>query len=81
MALESVETTDALLNALRGITLKVASVIMDRTADLFCSLRNELTAEDLKRNAAVLHSSPAINILLPFSLASLEALSDPKVSQ
>lgn len=52
---------------------------MQRAADLFCALRNELTAEDLRRNASVLQHSPAINTLIPFTLASLEGMNDSKV--
>lgn len=52
---------------------------MDRGAELFCTLRNELTAEDLRRNAAVLQSSPAIHILIPYTLANLEGVDDSKV--
>ncbi|CAH1647847.1 unnamed protein product [Spodoptera littoralis] len=47
-------------------------------ADLFCTLRNELTAEDLRRNATVLQSSPAINILIPYTLANLDGVDDSK---
>lgn len=62
------------------MTLRVASVVMQRAADLFSGLRSELTAEDLRRNAAVLQRSPAVNTLLPFTLASLEGLNDSKVT-
>lgn len=66
-------------STMRGITLRVSSTIMERCANLFCSLRNELTTEDLKRNAAVLHNSPAINMLIPYTLANLDTLKDTKV--
>lgn len=52
---------------------------MERTADLFCKLRNELTTEDLKRNASFLQRSAVITTLVPYTLASLEGLSDCKV--
>lgn len=73
------ESTDSLINSLRAITLRVASIVMERGAELFCTLRNELTAEDLRRNATVLQSSPAINILIPYTLANLEGVEDSKV--
>ncbi|XP_028043251.1 E3 ubiquitin-protein ligase MYCBP2 isoform X2 [Bombyx mandarina] len=74
----SSESTDSLVTALRTITLRVASLVMERGSELFCTLRNELTAEDLKRNASVLQQSPAINTLIPYTLASLDGLDDPK---
>ncbi|KAF9419106.1 hypothetical protein HW555_004277 [Spodoptera exigua] len=74
----SSESADNLLSSLRSITLRVASTVMERGADLFCTLRNELTAEDLRRNATVLQSSPAINILIPYTLANLEGVDDSK---
>lgn len=52
---------------------------MERGAELFCTLRNELTAEDLRKNASVLQQSPAINTLLPYTLANLDGLDDSKV--
>lgn len=73
------ESADTLISALRAITLRVAAVVMDRGADLFSTLRNELTAEDLRRNASVLQHSPAINTLIPYTLANLEGLDDSKV--
>lgn len=75
----SSESADNLLSSLRSITLRVASIVMERGADLFCTLRNELTAEDLRRNATVLQSSPAINILIPYTLANLDGVDDSKV--
>ncbi|XP_052752649.1 E3 ubiquitin-protein ligase MYCBP2 isoform X3 [Galleria mellonella] len=74
----SLESPDTLISALRAITLRVASVVIERSADLFCSLRNEVTAEDLRRNAAVLQQSPVINTLIPYTLANLEGLDDSK---
>ncbi|XP_050560251.1 E3 ubiquitin-protein ligase MYCBP2 isoform X7 [Spodoptera frugiperda] len=74
----SSESADNLLSSLRSITLRVASTVMERGADLFCTLRNELTAEDLRRNATVLQSSPAINILIPYTLANLDGVDDSK---
>ncbi|XP_041987793.1 E3 ubiquitin-protein ligase highwire [Aricia agestis] len=76
--LNIMESTDSLMVALRDVTLRVATVIIDRSVELFCSLRNELTAEDLRRNATVLQQSPAVNTLLPFVLANLEGLDDSK---
>ncbi|KAJ8737325.1 hypothetical protein PYW07_000596 [Mythimna separata] len=74
----SSESADSLLCSLRSITLRVASIVMERGAELFCTLRNELTAEDLRRNATVLQTSPAINILIPYTLANLDGVDDPK---
>ncbi|XP_063374022.1 E3 ubiquitin-protein ligase MYCBP2 [Cydia amplana] len=74
----SSESADTLISALRAITLRVAAAVMDRGAELFSTLRNELTAEDLRRNAAVLQHSPAIDTLIPYTLAHLEGLDDSK---
>lgn len=73
------ESADALISTLRAITLRVASIVTDRSAELFCSLRNEMTTEDLRRNANALQQSHAINTLIPFTLANLEGLDDAKV--
>ncbi|XP_048488841.1 E3 ubiquitin-protein ligase MYCBP2 [Plutella xylostella] len=72
------DNTDTMLSALRAITLRVASVVMSRSADLFCSLRNELTAEELRRSASVLQLAPAVNTLIPLTLSSLESLNDSR---
>ncbi|XP_037299798.1 E3 ubiquitin-protein ligase highwire-like isoform X4 [Manduca sexta] len=72
------ENTDTLITSLRAITMRVASIVIERSAELFCTLRNELTAEDLRRNASVLQQSPAINTLIPYTLANLEGLDDSK---
>ncbi|CAB3259025.1 unnamed protein product [Arctia plantaginis] len=74
----STESGDSLISALRAITLRVASIVIERAASSFSMLRNELTAEDLRRNANVLQQSPAINTLLPYTLANLEGLDDSK---
>ncbi|XP_060809498.1 E3 ubiquitin-protein ligase MYCBP2 [Amyelois transitella] len=74
----SSDSPDALISALRSITLRVASIVVERGAELFSSLRNQLSAEDLRRNASVLQHSPVINTLLPYTVASLEALDDSK---
>ncbi|XP_038216347.1 E3 ubiquitin-protein ligase highwire [Zerene cesonia] len=76
--LNSADNPDTLMAALRAITLRVASMVIERGADLFCSLRNELTTEDLRRNAFVLQQSPVINTLMPYVLANLEGLDDSK---
>lgn len=73
------ESADTLITELRAITLRVASLVVERGAELFCILRNELTAEDLRRNASVLQQSPVINTLLPYTIAHLEGLDDSKV--
>ncbi|KAL0852359.1 hypothetical protein ABMA28_000560 [Loxostege sticticalis] len=72
------ESADTLITELRAITLRVASLVVERGAELFCILRNELTAEDLRRNASVLQQSPVINTLLPYTIAHLEGLDDSK---
>ncbi|XP_047524361.1 E3 ubiquitin-protein ligase MYCBP2 isoform X3 [Pieris napi] len=74
----SSENPDTLMAALRAITLKVASMVIERAAELFCTLRNELTTEDLRRNAVVLQQSSVINTLIPYVLAYLEGLDDSK---
>lgn len=68
-----------MITTLRAITLRVSSFILERTVELFYTLRNELTAEDLRKNASVLQQSPAVNTLLPYCLANLDGLDEPKV--
>ncbi|KAJ0183671.1 hypothetical protein K1T71_000094 [Dendrolimus kikuchii] len=74
----SSESADALITTLRAITMRVASIVMDRSAEFFCSLRNEMSIEDLRRNESALQQSHAINTLIPFVLANLECLDDAK---
>lgn len=76
---QAVDTTDALIAALQTITLRVSSFVLERSAELFRTLRDELTIEDLRRNASVLQQSPAINQLIPYVLANLEGVDDSKV--
>lgn len=73
------ESADCLASALQAMTLRVAGAVLERVAELFCALRNDLTDEDLRRNAAVLQNSPVITTLVPFTLANLEGLVDSKV--
>ncbi|CAH2036099.1 unnamed protein product, partial [Iphiclides podalirius] len=74
----AVESTDAVLHTLRTMTLRVAAAAVERSAELLGSLRNELSAEELRRSAAALQRSPAVDSLLPAVLANLEALDDTK---
>jgi hypothetical protein len=75
----SSESADTLISELRGITLRVGTLVVERCAELFCVLRNELTTEDLRRNAAVLQQSPVVNVLVPYTIAHLVELNDSKV--
>ncbi|RVE51528.1 hypothetical protein evm_003798 [Chilo suppressalis] len=74
----SSESADTLITELRGITLRVGSMVVDRCAELFCTLRNELTTEDLRRNAAVLQQSACVSALVPYTIAHLSELDDSK---
>ncbi|XP_059059876.1 E3 ubiquitin-protein ligase MYCBP2 [Achroia grisella] len=72
------DSPDTQITALRAITLRVASDILERSADLFRSLRNEVTVEDLRRNSFELNFSSVVNTLIPYTLANLEELNDSK---
>ncbi|VVC90679.1 unnamed protein product, partial [Leptidea sinapis] len=74
----SPENPDAALARMRAITTRVASMVIERGAELFRVLRNELTTEDLRRNSAVLQQSSVVTTLLPFVLSHLEDLEDSK---
>lgn len=74
------ETNDAIVSALRTMTMRVGALVMERCTELLASLRGELSPDEMRRNLALLRDSPAVNILLPYVLTHLETMDDPKVT-
>ncbi|KPJ10311.1 putative E3 ubiquitin-protein ligase MYCBP2 [Papilio machaon] len=72
------ESNDAIVSALRSLTVRVGALVMERSTELLAALRADLTPEEMRRNLPALRDSPAVNTLLPYVLTHLETMDDPK---
>nr|XP_049693135.1 E3 ubiquitin-protein ligase MYCBP2 isoform X3 [Helicoverpa armigera] len=74
----AMECGRGLAGSMRGLAQLAAGAVLGRAAELLSALRSELAPDELRRRAAALHASPAVSVLLPYTLAHLDHLDDPK---
>ncbi|XP_013162054.1 PREDICTED: E3 ubiquitin-protein ligase MYCBP2 isoform X3 [Papilio xuthus] len=72
------ESSDAILSALRTLTVRVGALVMERFTELLSELRSKLSPKEMRRNIPELRDSPAVNTLLPYVLTHLDTMDDPK---